>query len=369
MIQKERLLKTFLALTAFNSPSYQERETADFLLERLRNLGIFPEEDGSASVIGGNTGNIYACIDGDIPNKPRLFSAHLDTVSPCKSKKVSLGEKITSDGTTVLGADDLAAVACILEAITVLREEKLAHGPIELLFSPAEEVYSKGANAFDYTKMKSKLAFVPDYDGSLGEAVNRAPTIISFSAQMRGKAAHAGFAPEKGISAIAAAARAVGKLKLGRIDEETTGNIGEIQGGVATNIVPESCTVKGEIRSYSHASALHQLAVVQDTFLGEGSCNFTYEICVHAYQTAETSGAVNIFKAACEKSQLPMTLVSSFGGSDNNTFAKKGIEGLVIASAMHRCHTTQEYTTAEELLKLCELLLNIILINDLEVEK
>lgn len=364
MINRERLLHTFFSLASLDCPSFQERPGADFVERRLAALDISCHEDAAGAEIGGNTGNLFAKLPGARGDRPRLFSAHLDTVSPCRGKKIHKGETITGDGTTILGADDYAAVAAILEALQVIREDNLAHGPIELLFTPAEEVYSKGAAAFDYHQLQSKIAFVPDYDGSLGQAVNKAPTIISFCAELVGKASHAGFAPEEGKSAIAAAARAISKLDLGRIDSETTVNVGTIQGGMATNIVPPACAVRGEIRSYSHPIALQRLELIKSTFLAECDCHFTYEICIQAYETSLDSQAVTLFRRACHEVGLSPSFLPSFGGSDNNSFAQRGIAGIVLASAMHKCHTTEEFTTEAELVKLAELILHIMIIED-----
>ena len=360
MINRERLINTFVELASLDCPSFNERMGADYVIARLKSLGLSPDEDGAGAEIGGTAGNIFAVLDGRAENPPRLFTAHLDTVPPCKNKKIIVGEKITSDGTTILGADDFAAVACILEAIAVIKENNLPCGPLEFLFTPAEEVYSKGINKFDLNKIKAKMAFTPDYDGPLGTCINRAPTIISFCAKIIGRAAHAGFAPEKGISAITAAAHAVGGLKLGRIDQETTANVGLIEGGSATNIVPEVCVVRGEVRSYNHQKAQKQIEIIREAFKKEGCCEFQSEICIKAYEVSENSETGRFFKGACETAGLVPSFDASFGGSDNNTLAEHGIEGVVIASAMHCCHTTEEYTCQRELTGLAELLVELM---------
>ena len=361
MINKERLINTFVELVSLDSPSFDERSAADYVINKLNSLGLSPYEDEAGKKIGGTTGNVFATLEGAAENVPRLFTAHLDTVPPCKNKKIVVGEKITSDGTTILGADDFAAVACILEAIEVIKENNLVHGPLEFLFTPAEEVYSKGVKEFDFSRIKAKMVFTPDYDGPLGACINRAPSIISFCAKMKGKASHAGFAPEQGVSAITGAALAISKLSLGRIDSETTANIGLIDGGSATNIVPDTCIVRGEVRSYNHQKAERQIDEIRSAFEKEGGCEFQSETCIKAYETSENSDTGRFFKHVCEKVGFTPSFDASFGGSDNNTLAEHGIEGIVIASAMHGCHTKSEYTYQSELFGLVELIIQLMI--------
>ena len=186
----------------------------------------------------------------------------MDTVEPSRGKKAVFHPDgtVTSDGTTVLGADDLAGVTAIYEAVRYLKEQNLPHRTIEILITTGEELYCKGANAFGYSKVQSKEAYALDLSGKIGAAAYAAPTLISFEARVQGKAAHAGFYPEKGINSIQAAARAIARLSQGRIDENTTANVGLFSGGTGTNIVPEACTAAGEIRSLNHEKAMKILS-------------------------------------------------------------------------------------------------------------
>jgi tripeptide aminopeptidase len=286
----------------------------------------------------------------------------MDTVEPSNAKRASLHEdgRITSGGDTVLGADDCAGIAAILEAVRSIREENLPHRPLEVLFTVAEEIYGRGSALFDYAHLQSREAYVLDLAGAVGCASNKAPTILSFSITVNGKASHAGFASGEGIHAIAAAAEAIGKLPMGQIDDETTCNVGLIEGGTALNIVPDRCVVKGEIRSYSHAKALERLEEVKRLFEASAqSFGATAELqadChIQAYETPAEHPVVGRYKAACASLELPVSLAPTFGGSDNNHFAKHGIAGLVIATAMNRCHTCAEYTTVEELERITQL--------------
>jgi tripeptide aminopeptidase len=177
---------------------------------------------------------------------------------------------IRSRGKTVLGADDMAGVAAILEALQVIREKNLPHGPVEVLFTVAEEAYAKGAGVFDFAKLMSEEAYVLDLAGPVGTAAYAAPSILSFTAVIRGRASHAGFAPQKGIHAIAVAADAISMMPMGRIDEETSVNVGTIAGGLGTNIIPDKCVVRGEVRSLSHEKAVKQAELVKKQFERSG---------------------------------------------------------------------------------------------------
>ncbi len=189
----------------------------------------------------------------------------MDTVSPGNNKKIILndGGTITSDHTTVLGADDRVGIAGIIEAYTRVIEENLDHPPIEFLFTVAEEVYGLGSAALDYSRIRSRIAFAPDCSGEYGVYSSCEPTLISFEVHIKGKASHAGYEPEKGINAIAVAAAAISRIKQGWADDHTTLNIGIIEGGSVTNAVPENCFIKGEIRSGVHEDAHRTIDLVE----------------------------------------------------------------------------------------------------------
>ena len=362
-----RLLDTFFEMVSIDSPSLGERKLCDYLAESLARLGFELYEDNAGELLGGTSGNLYGYLDGDATLEPLLFSAHMDTVEPSRGKKAVLhdGGRITSGGDTVLGADDLAGVAAILEALRGVREKSLTHRPIEVLFTVAEEIYCKGAGVFDYSRLKSREAYVLDLAGTVGTASNKAPTILSFAVTVIGKASHAGFAPEDGIHAIAAAAEAVSRIQIGQLDGVTTCNIGLIEGGTALNIIPDRCVVKGEIRSYSHGKALKQMEQVKQEFMDAAKpFGATVEVeadChIEAYETDAGHSVVKRYEAACASLGLTLTLTPTFGGSDNNHFAKHGISGLVVATAMNNCHSCAECTTVKELERITGLVTALI---------
>lgn len=356
MIRSERLLQTFCTMVGIDAPSFGERAMADHLSGCLRRLGLQAEEDDAGCKIGGTAGNLFAVLPGTAPGAPLLFCGHMDTVQPALGKRARVGEDgtVTSDGTTVLGADDAAGLAVIMEALTSVLEDGAPHPRLEILFSVAEEPYDRGSEQFDFTRPQAKEAYVLDLDGPVGRAVCAAPSICAFSAVFTGIAAHAGFAPEEGRHAIAAAAQAVAAMRMGRLDTDTTLNIGQITGGEAANIVPARCEVKGEIRSRADAAAERALANLRAGFARAAgahgvACEVTHRFGCRAFSLAQKHPLIRRYAAACAAAGVPMRLDTSFGGSDANQLNTHGIAALVVANAMFRPHTCGEYTRVEEL--------------------
>ena len=351
-VNKERLFKTFEELTRIDSLIYSERKIADTVREKLKALGFSVYEDNSASLTGSDAGNIHAVLSGE--GDPVLFMAHMDTVKPGIGKKAILNPdgRITSDGTTILGADDVAGIAEILEAVEEIREEGLSHRDIEVLFTVAEEAYCVGASAFEYERIKADRAYILDRAGEIGSATVTEPTLISFEIEVKGRASHAGFEPEKGINAIVIASKAIATLPVGRKDEDTTLAIGIIEGGVATNVVPESVKIQGEIRSQIHEKAVETLDEVREAFYAQakaygGSSELKYDIHLKAYRIPDDSPALTQYRKVIEDKGLTFAPEKSFGGSDCNILRQKGIDGVTIANAMWEIHSVREYTTVD----------------------
>ena len=363
---KNRITEQFLELTRFDSVSFHEKDVAAVLKNELGALGFELQEDAAGEQYGSQTGNIYGILHGTAPKEPVLFSAHMDTVEPGIGKKPALRDgKITSDGTTVLGADDVCGIVEILEGIRLVLESGDAHGNVEVLFTVAEEVYGKGAKAFDYSKIRSREAYVLDMSGEPGRAARKAPSIISFEITVTGKASHAGFAPEAGINALAAAAKAIARIPQGKVSEQTTLNIGTIRAGTADNIVPEACRCTGEVRSFDHGEALEQAQLVRETFEEEarsvgGQTDWAQQVHLEAYETPEEAPVCLGFQKACEETGLPGILTVTHGGSDNNIFALHNIEGIVLSCGMQRTHSTDEYVFTKDLKKGAQLIAAII---------
>ena len=365
-VRAKRMYDEFAELVAIDSESLSERKMADCLTARLRKEGYRTEEDDAGKRLGGNAGNLFAALPGELPGPPLLFSAHMDTVSPGKGKRAVFHRdgRVTSAGDTVLGGDDILGIVQILEGIRAVREAGLPHRDIEILFPVAEELYGLGSALFDYKKSRAREAYVLDFSGPTGKASLSAPSILSFEAEVRGKAAHAGFEAEKGIHAINRMSRAVAALPQGRLDEETVRNIGLIRGGRATNIVPDLCVCSGEVRSWTHKKALEAADEVETIFREhagpEAEVSVRVRIHLEAYRISPEEEVVRRFLRAAEKTGLKPELTKTFGGSDNNNFVLHGIRGIVLSCGMYRGHSLEEYTTKEDMKKGAELVAALI---------
>lgn len=367
LISSQRVVNSFCDLVRIDSPSFQEREMADYLTQKLTSMGLSVCEDNAGEKIGGTAGNLLATLPGE--GEPILFCTHMDTVEPALGKEavVHPNGMITSKANTVLGADDLAGLSAVLEAVQTILDKDLPHRPLELLFTVAEEVYCQGASVFDTSQIKAKECYTLDLSGPIGKAAYQAPSILSFTAQIKGKSAHAGFAPQEGIHAIQGASLSISQLKLGQIDEQTTANVGIIQGGEGTNIVPEHCLVKGEVRSFSHDKAQEQIQHIQKVF--EQSCqsigaavDFSWVCHIKAYQTDCSLPVVTRYEQVCRQMGIEPQLTTTLGGSDYNFLAEvEGLNGLVLASAMNQCHSCEEYTSVEDISKVAELALQLMI--------
>ena len=363
---KDSLVNIFLQLTKIDSVSFHERKMAALLKTELQELGFEVSEDDAAAALDGEAGNIYGILRGDPDKKPVLFSAHMDTVEPGIGKIPVLcedGDTLTSDGNTVLGADDVTGVVEILEGVRLAKDS--ARGDIEVLFTMGEEAYAKGAGVFDYSRLVSEDAYVLDMSGAPGTAARKAPSIISFEVTVTGKSAHAGFAPEEGINALKTAANAITRIKQGHISENTTFNIGTIKAGKATNIIADRCSCTGEARGFDHEEAMAQIDNAEAVFREEaGKTGAGVEISrtvhIKAYETPEDADVCRCFRKACAELGLKGEITSTLGGSDNNVFVQHGLSGIVLSSGMYNTHTTKEYTYTKDLIAGSELVAAII---------
>ena len=368
MVNTNRVIENFNEIVSLDSPSHDERLVCEHLKKYLKSLGIEAVEDNAGEKSGGTTGNLYAYIEGDNSLAPIVFSAHMDTVEPSKNKCAVVHEDgtITSKGDTVLGSDDVAGIVAIIEALEVIKENNLSHRPIELLFTVSEETHCGGSAFFDYSRLKSKQAYVFDMDGEVGGAANKAPTILSYKARFIGKSAHAAFAATEGVHAIKPAALAVSKIPCGAIADEMTANVGVISGGKATNIVPDLCEIKGEIRSFDDSKVMDAFGEVEEICKASAKefgaeVEIEYEIAVKAFNVDENSEISKRFKDCCASLGLSGELFTTFGGSDCNVFAQYGVEGIVVATGMNNCHAVNEYTSIKELETASKLALKLML--------
>lgn len=348
------LVDLFVRLCGIASPTGAEREVADAVAAHLGGLGLGVHEDGSAPVTGCACGNLVARIAGRGEAEPLALCAHLDTVPVTGAPRVVVDEGfVRSDGATVLGADDKAAVAVLLVLARALVAEPPA-GDVELVFTAGEEAGLLGARALDLTGLTARRAFVLDSDGTPGTLIVGSPTQKRVTAEFQGVAAHAGIAPEKGRNAIVAAARAIGAMRLGRIDDETTANIGVVSGGSASNVVAEHCLVVGEARSQD-AAKVATLAeeMVQALAAEAGAAGIDVEIDVsegfRGYRHAPDSPLLEIGARAAALAGLEVRLADSGGGSDANAFNAAGLPALTLGVGFENAHSPRERMSLERL--------------------
>jgi len=367
MIDKARMLAEFLELVQIDSESKNERQMADTLLEKLAALGMEAFEDDTADLTGHGAGNVIATLPATQEGiDPIYFTCHMDTVKPGNGIKPSIENGIVaSDGTTILGADDKAGIAAFLEAVRVLKEQKIAHGQIQFIATIGEEVGLVGANAMAPVNLKSAYGFALDSSGEVGQIVVAAPTQAKISAKIYGKTAHAGVAPEKGVSAITIAAKAIAQMPLGRIDDETTANIGIINGGVATNIVCDFVEVIAEARSLvpeKMQAQVHQMKTAFEKAADDmgGYLDLDIQVLYASYKLGHGDKVVEIAKAAIQAVGLQPKLVTSGGGSDANVFSGYGIPTVNLAVGYEDIHTTNEKMPIANLVKLAEVVKSIV---------
>ena len=373
MIDRHRLAETFQSLVSIDSVSREEGRLARELAETLAKLGAETRFDRAGEKVGGDTGNLIAWLKGTASLPPLLLSAHMDTVEPGKGVTAVLRDGVfTSDGTTILGADDKSALAIILETLRVLKEDQIVHGPLEIVLTICEEVGLLGAKHLDYDLLTAPYGYVLDATDTEG-IVTRAPAANRIELVIHGKASHAGAAPEKGINAIWLAGQAIGGLSLGRVDRETTCNIGVIEGGIATNIVPDKVIVKGEVRSHDSK----KLQAVTDTIVS--AFQKAVDDCrVETYKEERPRLEVNIerdFPATHIPENHPVVVRArqaaanlgrnmickpSGGGADANIFFEKGILTGVLGTGMKDVHTVGESVAVDDMVKAVELLIEII---------
>ena len=356
MIQPERLEQLFLDLVAIDSESYNERRLCDYLKKSLASFTNDIQEDNAGASFGGNAGNLIACIRGNAHAPRILLNAHMDVIAPANAvRAVRQRDIIRSDGKTNLGADDKAGIACIMETLHTLHDNNLPHGDLLIIFTVAEETHLKGVRALATGHYRDvDFGYTLDSTGRAGDIITRSPSHKTIAARVTGRAAHAGMEPEKGTNAIWVASRAISRMTLGRIDSETTANIGIIKGGRATNIVPDQVEVTGEARSHSpeklDAHIDHIIACLERTAKEFGAGVKTgVQPEYSAYDMAPDSAVVRHAVDAAQSIGLEPVLKSSGGGSDANVFNAAGLPVVPLGAAMQNPHSTDEFVNVTEL--------------------
>ena len=378
MIQKDRLVSAFLDLVRIDSVSKSEGEIARYLASRLEQLDVEVIRDNAGDRTEGETGNIIGRCSGTAANAPILMlNAHLDTVVPGQGIQPKMeGDVIKSSGDTVLGADDKAGIAIILEVLTVLKEEGGTYGDLDIVFTICEEIGLYGSKYLDYGLVRAKYGYALDARG-MGAICTEAPSSDVMTFEIYGLEAHAGVEPEKGINAIQIASEAIAQMNLGRIDYETTANIGVIEGGKATNIVPDFVYVKGEARSRDEAKltaqtehmracmveavARHHIEV--DGHIKEARLKEQIERSYWAMKLSEEDYVVRLAKAAAQALHQPLDTKAMGGGSDANIFNKEGIQMAILCNGSQSVHTLNEYLSIPDMVACAELALQIVRLN------
>jgi tripeptide aminopeptidase len=360
-IDQQRAIDTFFDLVRIDSPSGQEEAIGQRLERLLRECGVEAGRDAGGNVIGRRPGR--GRLAG-LP--PLLLAAHMDTVQPGTGiRPVIDGGVIRSSGETILAADDKAGITAILEALRRAEELGLETRPLEIVFTVQEETGLRGAKALDVAALAARQAVVLDSHGPVGTIVHRAPAQNAIEVVVIGRAAHAGVAPEQGISALVAAARALAAMRLGRIDDETTANFGVISGGTASNVVPERVYLKGEARSRDEgkleAQTRHMLERLEAAAQELGArVEAKVERAYSAFSIPDDAPVIRLAGAAMRACGLEPQLVPTGGGSDANVLNAAGIQAVNLGVGYEKPHSVDECITVESLARICQVVLALV---------
>jgi len=374
-INRERLASVFTTLCEIDSPSKQEGRVAAYLINLFTDMGAKVFEDDSANQTGADCGNLFVRFPGGgLDKEPVFFNCHMDTVLPAIGVKVKReGEVFSSAGDTVLGSDDKAGIAALIEVMWTLQENNIPYGPVEFVFTTCEEVGLLGVKALDPANITAKIGYALDSSG-INRVVVGAPAANRISAEIKGIASHAGLSPEKGISAIHLAAKAIARLKLGRLDSESSANIGVISGGMASNIIPESVLVQGEVRSHSVKLLQEYTQQIRSTFQeeidswsdpegvvnGRPSLDFSAVDDFPILKLDRDSAVIKRVEAAAASLDRELHYVVAGGGSDANIFNGYGLQCAILSTGMDKVHSTRETIKLSDMALTAELLLAIL---------
>jgi tripeptide aminopeptidase len=359
-------LDLFLELCAIPSPPGDERAVSDKVRNCLEGLGLSVDEDDAGAQIGSTVGNLYSHLPGTATGLPVFFCAHLDTVPlDGRLEPVVVDGVVRNAGGTILGSDNKAAVVVLLEAVKRISRQGRPHAGIELVFTPKEEVGLQGAGAFDHTRLAAQTGFVYDQGAAIGEIVLGSPYGRTIDFRFHGRAAHAGMAPEEGRSAVAAAARAIADFRLGRLDHETSANVGLIEGGTGRNVIPEWCMLQAEVRSHDERKATELVREMLETAAFAASladCELESDVrpSFPGYRFRETDGVVRLAAEGLRRAGFEPTYALSGGGADANVFNARGLACVNLANGMMEIHTPAEHIAVADLEAMVEVTLGLV---------
>ncbi len=366
MIQGDRLKSLFLELVQIDSLSRREGRIAERLAREMRELGASVAFDRADAAVGGEVGNLIARLPGTVEARPFLLCAHMDTVEPgIGVHPVVEDDVIRSDGTTVLGGDDKSGIAIVCEAVRAVRERGLPHPPIDVVFTICEELGLLGARHLDIAQLAARRGLVFDSDVP-GCVFTRAPGSQRIEAVVRGRAAHAGMAPERGVSAIRVASEAIVAMRLGRIDPETTANLGVIHGGRATNIVPDEVRIRGEARSHDLARLASQSAHMRSCFEEAAArhpgaqVEVSVEPMYDPMNVGDDAPVLRLLRIAAERVGHPVRSARMGGGCDANILNRRGFEVVNLGTGMRDIHTTTEWLRVSDMVAAAEVTLSAL---------
>jgi tripeptide aminopeptidase len=350
-----RVLDLFCELAAIPSPSGHERAVAERCAAEVRGLGLEATFDDTGARVDSDSGNLYARVEPTGPGVPILFCAHFDTVVPTAPIEPLVEDGVVRNAAgTILGADNKAAIAAMIEGVRRVLADGAPHGGIELVLTTREETGCQGVSAFDVGRLRAKAGFVYDHQAPIGDVVTAAPYQRSIDVIFRGRSAHAGINPEDGRSAIQAAARAVADLRVGRLDDETTANVGTISGGTARNVVPDQCRLVAEARSRDQSKLVALVQEMVDAFAFAASvsdCDVETQLSelYQGYRLTDDDRALRLALAALEQAGFIPRRVEVGGGADANIFNERGLPCVVLANGMACIHSPDEHIAVRDL--------------------
>jgi len=359
-------LDLFFELAAIPSPPGEERTVADRVMAELESLGLSVSEDDTGPSIGSTMGSLLARLEPTTNGTPILLCAHLDTVPPQGPIEPVVEDGIVRNaGGTILGADNKAAVVAMVEGARRVLDGGRPHAGLELLFTAKEEVGLRGAYAFDRSRLQAQLGYVYDQAAPIGEIVLGAPSAVALEVTFRGRAAHAGMVPEDGRSAIAAASRAIADFRLGRIDAETSANVGVISGGTARNIVPDTCTFFPEVRSHDEAKLADVVREMEESCafaasLGECEVGVQTDRSYRSYRLRKSDPVVRFAEEALGRCGFTPSYSVIGGGADANVFNERGLPCAVLANGMAEIHTPNEHIAVADIESMVDVTLALL---------
>jgi tripeptide aminopeptidase len=378
LINHERLKNLLIELIKIDSLSRKEFDVAMRLKREMEELGATVTIDDAGDKVGGNVGNLVAQFPGNVPGaEPLLLSAHMDTVVPGEGIVPILdGDILRTDGRTVLGGDDKSGVAIICEALRVIKEQRIPCSAVDVVFTICEEAGLIGAKCLDVSKLRARTGLVLDSD-SVGFLFTKAPAANRMEFRVYGLEAHAGVCPEKGINAIKVAAEGIARMRLGRIDHETTANIGLVEGGLAVNIVPNQVILRGEARSHSE-DKLNRQTEHMKSCLEDAAARYVLDIDGKRHNARveakierdydrmdvpESAPIVQLVHAAAKNLRLEVKVLATGGGCDANVLNQKGLVVANLSTGMREIHTVNEWLDLKDLNLSAQMVLEIVRLN------